>query len=248
MVGVIVGVAVAWPIFFVGSPALTIPIFGFVVVVLGLLGFRVGAAKRDSMIGMFGAGPGMAPPSAARRRATRKIVDTSVAIDGRVVDVVRAGFLHGQLLRDRTGHRSSCRASPTPATTSAAARAAAGSRCSRRSSASPASRSSCSTTRPRRPRGRRQAGPAGHRPGRRAAHPRHQPGQGRRHRRRPGAEPARPRAGAAAARSPPATRSSVLVHQDRQGGRSGRRLPRRRHDGRGRARPRVRRPGGRSSR
>ncbi len=97
MVGVFVGVAVAWPIFFVGSPALAIPIFGFVIVVLGLLGFRVGAAKRDSMIGMFGAKAGMVPPSAAAA-AYPKIIDTSVAIDGRIVDVVRAGFLHGQLL------------------------------------------------------------------------------------------------------------------------------------------------------
>ena len=47
-------------------PALSIPIFGFVVVVLGLLGFKVGAAKRDSMIGIFGARAGMAPPSRSR--------------------------------------------------------------------------------------------------------------------------------------------------------------------------------------
>lgn len=97
MVGVFVGVAVAWPIFFIGTPALSIPIFAFAVFVLGLLGFRVGASKRDSMIGMFGAKAGMAPPSAAAA-AYPKIIDTSVAIDGRIVDVVRAGFLHGQIL------------------------------------------------------------------------------------------------------------------------------------------------------
>ena len=97
MVGVFLGVAIAWPIFFFGTPALSIPIFGFAVVVLGLLGFRVGAAKRDSMIGMFGAKAGMAPPSASAS-AYPKIIDTSVAIDGRILDVVRAGFLHGQIL------------------------------------------------------------------------------------------------------------------------------------------------------
>jgi uncharacterized protein YacL len=97
MVGVFVGVAVAWPIFFIGTPALSIPIFGFAVLVLGLLGFRVGASKRDSMIGMFGAKAGMAPPPSAAA-AYPKIIDTSVAIDGRIVDVVRAGFLHGQIL------------------------------------------------------------------------------------------------------------------------------------------------------
>ena len=96
MVGVFLGMALAWPIFFVGTPALSIPIFGFAVVVLGLLGFRVGAAKRDSMIGMFGAKAGMAPPPSAAS-AYPKIIDTSVAIDGRIIDVVRAGFLHGQI-------------------------------------------------------------------------------------------------------------------------------------------------------
>lgn len=96
MVGVFLGVAVAWPIFFVGTPALAIPIFGFAVFVLGMLGFRVGASKRDSMIGMFGAKAGMAPPPASAA-AYPKIIDTSVAIDGRIVDVVRAGFLHGQI-------------------------------------------------------------------------------------------------------------------------------------------------------
>ncbi len=96
LVGVFLGIAIAWPIFFVGTPALSIPIFGFAVVVLGLLGFRVGAAKRDSMIGMFGAKAGMAPLSASAS-AYPKIIDTSVAIDGRIVDVVRAGFLHGQI-------------------------------------------------------------------------------------------------------------------------------------------------------
>ena len=96
MVGVFLGIALAWPIFFVGTPALSIPIFGFAVVALGLLGFRVGAAKRDSMIGMFGAKAGMAPPSSAAS-AYPKIIDTSVAIDGRIIDVVRAGFLHGQI-------------------------------------------------------------------------------------------------------------------------------------------------------
>jgi uncharacterized protein YacL len=97
MVGVFVGAAVAWPVFFIGTLALSIPIFGFVVVVLGLLGFKVGAAKRDSMIGIFGTRAGMAPP-AKSASAYPKIIDTSVAIDGRIIDVIRAGFLHGELI------------------------------------------------------------------------------------------------------------------------------------------------------
>jgi len=97
LVGVLLGAAVAWPVFFLSSPALAIPIFGFVVVTVGLLGFRVGASKRDSMIGIFGVHAGMAPPTSAAS-AYPKLIDTSVAIDGRIIDVVRAGFMHGRII------------------------------------------------------------------------------------------------------------------------------------------------------
>ena len=96
IVGVLVGAAVAWPTFFVTTPGFAVPLFGFVVVTMGLLGFRVGASKRDSMIGMFGGRAGMAPPKSSAA-AYPKLIDTSVAIDGRIVDVVRAGFLHGTI-------------------------------------------------------------------------------------------------------------------------------------------------------
>ncbi len=36
--------------------------------------------------------------AACRRRRCPRLVDTSVAIDGRVLDVVRSGFLHGRFL------------------------------------------------------------------------------------------------------------------------------------------------------
>ena len=97
LVGALVGGAVAWPVFFLGPPALTIPIFAFVVVTAALLGFRVGAAKRDSMIGMFGGHAGMAPRAPAAS-SLPMVIDSSVAIDGRIIDVIRAGFLHGKVL------------------------------------------------------------------------------------------------------------------------------------------------------
>jgi len=96
VLGVLVGAAVSWPVFLAGRPILTFPVFGFVIVTLGLLGFRLGTSKRDAMLNMFGARVGMAgrstPPAALPR-----VLDTSVAIDGRILDVVRAGFLHGQM-------------------------------------------------------------------------------------------------------------------------------------------------------
>ena len=97
LLGVFVSAAVSWPVFFVAVPALAIPIFGFVVVATGLMGFRVGTTKAQSMIEIFGAGAGMVPTSTAAS-AFPKIIDTSVAIDGRIIDVVRAGFLHGSFL------------------------------------------------------------------------------------------------------------------------------------------------------
>ena len=96
-VGVLLGAAVAWPVFFLPQPYLAFPLFGFIVVVLGYFGFVIGASKRDGVLALFGERAGLAPrpiPAAALPR----VVDTSIAIDGRIVDVVRAGFLHGQLL------------------------------------------------------------------------------------------------------------------------------------------------------
>jgi uncharacterized protein YacL len=97
VIGVLVAVGITWPVFLLNRPILTIPVFAFVVATLGLLGYRLGASKRDSVLGMFGARVGMSDqpmPTAALPR----IVDTSVAIDGRILDVVRAGFLHGRML------------------------------------------------------------------------------------------------------------------------------------------------------
>src|SRR3954463_5219109 len=46
---------------------------------------------------MFGARAGL-KPKATPTSALPRIIDTSVAIDGRLLDVVRAGFLHGRML------------------------------------------------------------------------------------------------------------------------------------------------------
>jgi uncharacterized protein YacL len=97
VVGVLVAAGITWPVLLLGRPLLTFPIFVFALIALGALGFRVGTAKRESVLGMFGGRVGMAdrPVSVA---ALPRVIDTSVAIDGRIVDVVRAGFLHGQML------------------------------------------------------------------------------------------------------------------------------------------------------
>ena len=48
--GVLTGAGIAWPLFFVPDPLIAIPLFGVVVAVLGYLGFRVGASKREGVL------------------------------------------------------------------------------------------------------------------------------------------------------------------------------------------------------
>jgi uncharacterized protein YacL len=95
--GVLTGAGIAWPLFFVPDPLIAIPLFGVVVAVLGYLGFRVGASKRDGMLAIFGRQTGL-PPRDEAASALPRVIDSSVAIDGRIIDVVRAGFLHGRMV------------------------------------------------------------------------------------------------------------------------------------------------------
>ena len=95
--GVLLGAGVAWPAFFLPQAYLSFPLFGFVVVVLGYLGSQVAMSKRDGVLAMFGEQAGLARRVAPTASLPR-VIDTSVAIDGRIIDVVRAGFLHGKML------------------------------------------------------------------------------------------------------------------------------------------------------
>lgn len=95
--GVLAGSAVAWPLFLIHQALIAVPLFCFVVAVAGLVGQRLGAARGDAVLALVGARAGLAPrPVPASARAL--VLDSSVAVDGRILDVVRAGFLHGELL------------------------------------------------------------------------------------------------------------------------------------------------------
>jgi uncharacterized protein YacL len=97
VVAVLAGAGLTWPLFLLDRPWVTVPVFGFVVVTAAVLGYRVGTGRREVMLRLFGGQAGMAPrrPAAA---SLPRVLDSSVAIDGRVLDVVRAGFLHGRML------------------------------------------------------------------------------------------------------------------------------------------------------
>ena len=95
--GVLLGAGIAWPLFFVPDPLIAMPLFGVVVAVLGYLGFRIGTSKRDGVLAIFGNRTGVAPRAGAPS-SLPQVIDSSVAIDGRIIDVVRAGFLGGQMI------------------------------------------------------------------------------------------------------------------------------------------------------
>ena len=96
-VGVLAGAAIGLPLFLLPASFFALPLYMLIIIVLGMLGMRVGQYKREGMLGLFGARAGMAPrPVAASLRP--RLVDSSVAIDGRVLDVVRSGFLHGTMV------------------------------------------------------------------------------------------------------------------------------------------------------
>jgi uncharacterized protein YacL len=97
LAGGVLGAVFGWPLFLIPQTLIAVAMFGIVVVLLAYIGFRLGAAKRDGVLEVVGRRSGVAP----RRQppvAYHKVMDTSVAIDARIVDVVRAGFLHGRMV------------------------------------------------------------------------------------------------------------------------------------------------------
>jgi uncharacterized protein YacL len=95
--GAVVASACGWPLFLIPQKLVAASLFGIVVVLIAYIGFRVAAAKRDEVLAVVSGRTGVGPRWPASS-AVAKILDTSVAVDGRVLDVVRAGFLHGQII------------------------------------------------------------------------------------------------------------------------------------------------------
>jgi uncharacterized protein YacL len=96
VIGLVIGAVLGSPLFLIPQPYISAPLFIFVLVIFGMLGFRLGSVRREGMLGIFGTRAGLAPRDIPTSSLPR-FVDTSVAIDGRILDVVRAGFLHGTM-------------------------------------------------------------------------------------------------------------------------------------------------------
>jgi hypothetical protein len=124
---VLIAGGTAWPLLLVGPQVVVLPLFVFVVVSVALLGYRLGLARRHAVLAMSARRPG-SPPRVAAPASMPKVLDTSVAVDGRIVDVVTPPGSCTAPLCCPSRFSTSCRGSLTPATTPAAAVAARDSR------------------------------------------------------------------------------------------------------------------------
>jgi uncharacterized protein YacL len=97
LAGAVLGAGFGWPVFFIPQTLVAVSLFGIIVVLVSYSGFRVGAAKRDDVLAIVGGRTGVHPRRQAAS-AVDKVLDTSVAVDARILDVVRAGFLHGRII------------------------------------------------------------------------------------------------------------------------------------------------------
>ncbi|MEI7779126.1 MAG: TRAM domain-containing protein [Actinomycetes bacterium] len=89
--------ALTWPIFLLLRAIIAVPLMLFVVLVAALFGFRVARTRRHAVLDQFTPRQGLSGRTRPASSLSR-VIDTSVAIDGRVIDVVRAGFIPGRLL------------------------------------------------------------------------------------------------------------------------------------------------------
>jgi uncharacterized protein YacL len=75
-------------------PVAAYPSASLFAILLGYTGYRIGRAKRDELFGMFG----LRSRSLGVTSSELNVLDTSALIDGRILQVVEAGFLGGTLL------------------------------------------------------------------------------------------------------------------------------------------------------
>lgn len=99
LIGVAAGLLVSWPLLLLISlDAIAFPVAGIVIVFLASLGYRIAIRKSFDLLGMMR----LTPTHEFGERATgKRIFDTSALIDGRILDVVRSGFLSGHFMCPR---------------------------------------------------------------------------------------------------------------------------------------------------
>jgi uncharacterized protein YacL len=96
--GVLVGLAIAFlvtmPMLLTLPPIASWPVTIFVYLVLGWLGYRVAFTRQEDLYGILG----LKPRTFGAGRVEVNVIDTSVLIDGRIVDLASTGFVEGTFL------------------------------------------------------------------------------------------------------------------------------------------------------
>jgi len=95
LTGLIVGAVVAVPAVVLLPPVIGWSVAGLAVMILGALGATVFAARADDLFAAAGVGP--APPPFASGERPAFVIDTSAAIDGRILELGRAGLVAGDV-------------------------------------------------------------------------------------------------------------------------------------------------------
>lgn len=97
VVGLILSAGLTWPVLVFGGKAFTLPLAVLTVCLATWFGLRVGARRGADLLRYVGVA-GRLPASGNAVGGRLKVLDTSALIDGRIIDVCRAGFLEGTLV------------------------------------------------------------------------------------------------------------------------------------------------------
>lgn len=98
LAGLLVGAVAAVPMIILLPPVVGWASAGLAVVVLAAFGSRVFAARADDLLAAAGLGTRRRPVDPAEHSGGRVfVVDTSAAIDGRILDLARVGLVHGEV-------------------------------------------------------------------------------------------------------------------------------------------------------
>lgn len=97
LAGLFLAAGLLWPLLLLENRILVVPTAALVTVLLVTAGLRVGGSRGDDLLRFVGAS-GRIAVSAPSRGLSAKVLDTSALVDGRILDVCRAGFLEGSLV------------------------------------------------------------------------------------------------------------------------------------------------------
>jgi uncharacterized protein YacL len=104
--GVAAAILSSLAILFLPFPLFRYPLVALAFIVLGYTGVRLALRKQADVLHLMGLAPARAagsagqhqPPSTSLSMGGPKVLDTSAIIDGRIVDVVKSGFLTGRVV------------------------------------------------------------------------------------------------------------------------------------------------------